>query len=303
MSRKWQIRIVVLIVLFAFGVYLRLHRRATSYIKRYDLVDVKDSTQIAELSIIKGNDTISIKKAGTGWAVFMKGKKLPANNARVWELVNKVINARYQIASENASQPDVYGIDSTSFLFSVKTDNGKVVTLKAGKRGPTYSSFYFVFPGKKKIYLLMGIPRYTISTDVSAYRDKSVVDFKKEDIKSLVVYNGKDSLVIKREKDTFISIPERDSTSIMATINRARVITAFGFAEDEPDSVTGLMNTNKKMVFVTQSDDTTVVYIGNKGKYALYVATSKRPGEVFKVYKNWFDDVLKKAKLLTDFKK
>ncbi len=303
MSRKWQIRIAVLIVLFAFGVYLRLHRRATSYIKRYNLVEVEDSTHIAELNIIKGNDTISIKKAGTGWAVFMKGKNLPANNARVWELVNKVINARYQIASENASQPDVYGIDSTSFLFSVKTDNGKVVTLKAGKRGPTYSSFYFVFPGKKKIYLLMGIPRYTISTDVSAYRDKSVVDFKREDIKSLVVYNGKDSLLIKRKKDTFISIPERDSTSIMATINRARVITAFGFAEDEPDSVTGLMNTNKKMIFVTQSDDTVVVYIGNKGKYALYVATSKRPGEVFKVYKNWFDDVLKKAKLLTDFKK
>lgn len=303
MSRKWQIRIAVLVILFVFGVYLRIHRRATSYIKRYDLVEVKDSTQIVGFNIVKGEDTITILKEGEKWIVLSEGRKLPANASRVWDLVRKVIDARYQIAGENARNLDVYGIDSTSFIFSVKTADGKVVTLEAGKRGPTYSSFYFVFPGRKKVYLLFGIPRYTISTDLDSYRDKNVVDFKKDDIKALMVFNGGDSLVIKRKNDTFVSIPQRDSASIEATINRARVITAFGFAENEPDSVTGLKNTNKRIVFITQSDDTTVVYIGNKGKYALYVSVNKRPGEVFKVYRSWFEEVLKKAKLLTDFKK
>ncbi len=302
MRKKWEIRIGILIVLFVFGIYLRVHRKATSYIKRYTLVNVKDTTGIAGFGIIKGKDTILIKKHGEQWVVVLNGREFPANNAKAWELAGKVVKANYQIASESPKDLGTYGIDTTSFVFEIFTNDGKTVRLKVGKRGPTYNSFYFVFPGKKKVYLLMGIPRYTISTDVDAYRDRKVVDIKKEDIKSLIICNGPDTLLIKRKKDTFIAIPELDTASIMATLNRARVMTAFGFADEEPDSVTGLENTDKKIVLITQSDDTFIVFVGNKGKYALYVTTNKRPGEVFKVYRNWFDEILKKAGLLKEEK-
>ncbi len=303
MKRKWEIRIAVLLILLIFGVYVRIHRHATSYIKTYNLVKVADSTGISLLRITNSKDTILLKNNNGKWDVVYRGKDLPANNQRIWELVNKLLKSSYQVAGVNTKDFIMYGIDSTSFVFAVKTKDGKETIITVGKRGPTYSSFYFVFPDRKKIYLLSGIPRYSISTRVDDYRDRNVVDIKKEDLKLLTIINNKDTLVIKRMGDSLISTPKRDTASLMSTINRSRVLTAFAFADTVNDSITGLDSTSKKVIYVTESDDTIVLYIGNKGKSALYVKSSKRPGEVFKVYKSWFDEVLKKAKLLTDLKK
>ncbi len=300
MKGKWNLRIGILLFLLVFGIYVRFHRRSASYIKRYRLLNIPDSTHIVEFDIIKSGDTIRLNKKTNRWSVSFGGRKLPANANKIENLASRLAEAKYQIAGLNTKDLKEYGIsDSASTILTIKTDRGETKTLIIGKRGPTYSSFYFVFPDKKKVYLLLGVAPYIVSTEAEAYRDKNVVNLKVDDIKSFTLISDRDTLRITRMGDSLKSDPPRDTATIKATLNRARVLTAFGFADELPDSITGIKSSNKKIVFITQQDDTIKITVGKKGKHALYVASSKRPGEVFKVYLNWFDEVLKKAGMLT----
>ena len=300
MKGKWGVRIGVLFVLIIFGIYLRIHKKSTSYIKRYKLLNIADSTHISGFEIVSGTDTVMLNKRDGRWMVVINGKELPANANKIENLAAKFAEAEYQVAGLNTKDIESYGInDTSSTVITVKTDAGDTKTLIMGKRGPTYSSFYFVFPEREKIYLLMGIPRYSISSRKDDYRDKSVINLKLEDIKAFTLIAGKDTLSIIRTADSFVSVPVRDSGTIKAVINRARVLTAFGFADTLSDSVTGISSSDRKIVFVTQQDDTITITVGKKGEHALYVASNKRPGEIFKVYLSWFDEVLKKSGILT----
>jgi len=231
--------------------------------------------------------------------IVSKDRELPANAKKVENLAAKFASAEYQVAGLNTKDMQSYGINDSSSIVTIRTDLNKERSLIIGKRGPTYSSFYFVFPDRKKIYLLMGIPLYTVSAHRNDYREKSVVNLKITDIKAFTLISGKDTLLVTRSGDTFQSVPQKDTSTIKGVLNRARVLTAFSFADAEPDSITGIKSSNKRVVFVTQQDDTIIITVGKKGKYALYVSVNKRPGEVFKVYRSWFDEVLKKAGILT----
>lgn len=303
MSSKWHLRLGILLILFIFGVYIRVHEKRTSYIKRHALLNIPDSTHIVGFSIIKDTDTIVLKRENDKWVIELENKRLPANINKVEELASKFVNAEYQIAGLTTKDMEVYGInDTTSTKIVIKTDKGKTKTLIMGKRGPIYNSFYFVFPDRKRVYLLFGMPPYSISTKIEDYRDKKVVNIKLDDIKEFTLISGKDTLRIERVNDSFRAYPEKDTLTIHSVLNRSRVLTAFGFAEDLPDSITGVLSSNKKVIFITHEDDTVLITVGNKGENALFVLSNKRPGEVFKVYRSWFDEVLKKAGILTNSK-
>lgn len=298
MKRKWTLRLGVLVILIIFGVYLRIHKRNVGYIKRYKLLNVADSTEITSIKIVKSSDTVLLKRENSGWKIDIKGRLLPANTKKIDNLAGKFVVATYQVAGINTKNLSSYGInDTSSTKLMIGTKDGKTKMLEIGKRGPLYSSFYFVFPDKKRVYVLFGIPLYEISTNTENYRDKEVLNLKIEDIKSFTLINEKDTFKVTQLGDTFISNPPEDTSVIKGVLNRARVLTAFGFADDLPDSITGIKNSNKKILFVSQQDDTIEITVGKKGKSALYVSTNKRPGEIFKVYLSWFDEVLEKANL------
>ncbi len=299
MNRKWTVRLGILVLFIIFGIYLKIHQKSTGYIKRYKLLNIADSTEITGIKMIRDTDTVMLARRGNNWVVNLKGRVLPANNDRINQLAGKMLQATYQIAGYNMKNKADYGInDTSSTRLFITTKDGKTKTLIIGKRGPVYSSFYFVFPKTKKVYTLFGLAPYEISTNTDNYRNKKIVDLKLKDIKSFTLINDKDTFSVKVSGDTFISNPVKDTSVIKATINRARVLTAFGFADNKPSNETGLKDSNKRVVFITQQDDTIEITVGKKDKYALYVASNKRPGEVFKIYRSWFDEVLKKAGLL-----
>jgi hypothetical protein len=94
-----------------------------------------------------------------------------------------------------------YGLDDPLVVLQFGTESTDYDTLYIGHHNPTRSFVYSRLSGQRRVLLLPQTVFSNASKKLLAFRDKSVMDFEKEDVNRMVIRRKDDTLVFKRVED------------------------------------------------------------------------------------------------------
>jgi hypothetical protein len=197
----------------------------------------KDTTTSIHLS--SAGKQVTVSKSDTVWKVDGKDASKDKVDSLFAALSKTVLG---EVVSNNPKNAEDYSLSSSSATLLNLTGNAKNLVVLIGKRGQAGDSFYVKKDGSNIVYLANGGLFDVLSTNVSDWQDKTVVNIPSADIASILIDGAKKLMIIKKDDKNWDitkdgnkkTVPDDDAkTSIGAVAS----ITATDFATEEDNKI------------------------------------------------------------------
>jgi hypothetical protein len=189
--------LILVIIIIAAGLYLAFHKSDRTQYKIPDIskINIDDITRI---EIAARGNKIVLSKKDSGW--FLPPKDYPADGAKIksmlFEIEDMAITdlvseskayARYQLDDENKIAVKAWAKDKLKREFDV------------GKEAATYQHTFIRLSGNPNVYHARGDFRRKFDQSAAGLRDREVLAFDPDTLKSMRITNGPDTLELTRE--------------------------------------------------------------------------------------------------------
>ncbi|MBD3345071.1 MAG: DUF4340 domain-containing protein [Chitinivibrionales bacterium] len=129
----------------------------------------------------------------------------PADSAAVQSALEKFEKMKKdEVISQNPEKQELFEVDEgNGVLVEVWNDKGNSIgKFRIGKKGTDWSSHYVRPVGSNTVYSVRGSIKYSFFTEVKRWRDKSIVEFNKDRLKTITLTKQGSELVLEKEIDT-----------------------------------------------------------------------------------------------------
>jgi Domain of unknown function (DUF4340) len=240
---------------------------------------------VSEVTLTYPDQQIVVKRTAAGWHL-QKPVDVDADQTAVDNLVRAIadVEVKRTVESDGTSL-GVYGLDKPETIVSVELSNGKKLpAIRVGKTAPVGFSAYAQLEGSSEVKLVPSVFHSGMKRDVKDLRNKTVIDFKDEDVRSIELATPQSLIEVVRDGSRWkIDKPATlaaDPTEIRGLLSSLRGVRAEDFV-DAPTSLAdyGLDAPREKIAVVLGKDKARKeLWIGaekaDKSKNMLYV---KRP--------------------------
>ncbi len=234
--------IAAVFLIYFFSVEQPRHQEELREIERSTRITDLKRKNIFHVTIARDVDTLAFDREGEGWRITVPVKD-NANAAAVNTLVSSALEAKIErsLRSEDIDEA-AYGLgsppDATLILQTTARDTS--LTIHLGRHNITKSHFYARLDTSEEVLLLpAGLRRYALQ-ELSDFRDKSLIGFDLDDVRSLTLSSPDHSLSwTKDSRDRWTAVLSGDTVvggkdQIDAVLRRLRGIRVRRFLSDNP---------------------------------------------------------------------
>lgn len=285
MKKEYLILIALILIL---GAYLLSHKENQN---NYTLPQIEsiDISKITSLVLDKKEGQINFTKKEDAWLLTDKG--YPADSSSVENMLNALKTLKLSALVSQKGDLKRYELDDASRIF-VKAMKGQEVIFEftMGKTAPSFNHTFVMLADDKNIYHAAGSFRSSFDKAVADFRDKKVVEFKKESLKRLTIEKDglSKTLVSKEEKkdneEVSINWEAEDGTSVNGEVV-SDLISAVSFLECDTyleDSVKQALDTEPPLCRINlETDDKIQLNLFSTDKEGSFKAVSSMNGYAF----------------------
>jgi hypothetical protein len=241
--------------------------------------------EVSAITLTYPDQQIVVKRTGAGWHL-QKPIDVDADQTAVDNLLHAVSDAEVKRSIESAgSSLAVYGLDKPAAIVSIALSNGKSLpAIRVGKAAPVGFSAYAQLEGSSDVKLVPSVFQTGMKRDVKDLRNKTIIDFKDEDVQSLELATAERTIHVVRDGDGWkIDQPtslKADPSEVRGVLSSLRGARAEDFV-DAPTALAdyGLDNPREKVAVIVGKDNSRKeLWLGSErakdSKNVLYV---KRP--------------------------
>ena len=174
--KQWKGTFIALIVLIALGAYVGYfvwggHGKSKKSTPTPTLEPVLSGIKekdVTDVIIAGAPKVMALRKQKDGWKV-LSPKKHDGDDRKIDRALSHLISASPTRVITGTKDLRGFGLDSPKWYITLKTSQGKVVTLRIGNQNPSGVSYYVQLEGEKdKIYM---IPTFPID-EITAFLNK-----------------------------------------------------------------------------------------------------------------------------------
>lgn len=232
---KWRNLGFIAAAFLALGAYVYLYEikgekkreEASEKEKKLFQFEQKD---VAALTIKTGGDEFVLQKEKEAWKLT-KPIESRADKSTADSVAIDLASAKTDRAIE---EPNIdwkkYGLAPPTVKLTAKLNDGKTYDLELGEKDFTDSSVFARIPGQNKVLVLPSSLLTSVNKKLLDFRDKTVLEFQKDQIKEMVVgVNGKEYRFEKSGDDWSVKTPfqsrgdRTEINSIVSDLDFAKV--------------------------------------------------------------------------------
>ncbi|PIR43415.1 hypothetical protein COV24_02645 [candidate division WWE3 bacterium CG10_big_fil_rev_8_21_14_0_10_32_10] len=244
------------------------------------------SDDVSKITITKTDTQINIQKKENSWTI----ENFKADPDKINTLLTNLSNIKIsKTASTNKDNFKDMGIGETGYKLKIfYTDKEK--TYNIGNSGYTPNSFFINLDGVDTVYLAEGNLNSSISSDISFWRNKTVVDIPEDSIDKITV-SGTTSMVLTKDSKNVWRINEKEVPDDKNILNILSSLKATTFLNEEE-----IKNfVNNKILYTINLENTKQSLATNLEVAevdTLYYIKNLNTEEYFKVSKNLLDNLV-----------
>ena len=297
---KWKnmgILAAVLALLFAYVYFYEIkgekkREEAEEKAKKLFPFEEKD---IAQIDLNNPEGKLSLQKNKDGWKL-LKPVEAKADKASCDSLAGDLASVKVDRTLE---EPNInwknFGLDPAAIQLTVKLNDGKTHELELGEKDFSSSSVFARIPGQNKVLVLAStLLQSDANKKVIEFRDKSVLEFQRDQLKALdVVRKDKEFKFEKSGDDWLIKKPfdgrgdNSEINSVLSDLEFAKVEDFVSPPLEEPKKY-GLDKPEVRVdLFLGDNRARKTLLIGNKVDNNYYAKDESRD-VVFKVKEDLF---------------
>lgn len=269
------------IVLYYFLIDVPTEKRDKEEKIRSKKVLLFDSGDVEAFSIIKGNNSITLKRSGTNqWQmtspVDAKGDSATASNF----LSSLSILSFTRVVEDSPKDLAIFGLDTPALEITLSLKNGETKKIQVGDNNPMGNKIYLARSGDNKV-LTAAITLNSLDRRVYDLRDKTILDFETSQITKLECTRDEKTLTIEKLGDSW-KLSEEETTAkgneneIANFLNTMRAARVKEFIEENPEQLATYGLDNSKLVLKLigpEASDPITLLIGKKFGSRFYAKT------------------------------
>jgi hypothetical protein len=204
-------------------------------------------------------ESLILERDGEAWRLVSpiraRGDRSAAGN-----LVSEIAGARSQRSVECGGAWNDYGLADPKFTVFVSAGGGDADTFLVGDRNPTGDFVYVRKPGRSEVFLTEASLAASLGKPVFDLRDRSVLDFEKDDVRRLEIRGPAGKMILERTPggwDLRSPFEAAASTNgVDEILNRIKWAEAGAFVDESPRSTAryGLDRPFLRLLLVTGAD-------------------------------------------------
>ena len=196
MKKEYLILIALILI---FSAYLLVHKENKD---NYTLPEIEkiDVSKITGLIIDKKPESIKFTKKGKNW--LLTDKEYPADSSSVENMLDTFKTLKLSALVSQKTDLKRYQLDDQNRIRVKVMEGAKAIfEFSMGKTAPTFNHTFVMLVNDHNIYHANGSFRSYFDKTVEDFRDKKVLEFKKESIKRFTVKkDGLSKTLVSKEE-------------------------------------------------------------------------------------------------------
>jgi hypothetical protein len=304
---RFRTTLILLILLLGLGAYLYFVElpKAAEKEKKSTLYDVEED-QVTSLGLAYADREIALTKEGDSWRMT-KPVDTAGDGPSIENLIKSIVTAEVKKELEGtASNLASYGLEPPFVTVTIGLAGDKQPPkLLVGNNAPVGGSAYALREGDQAVLLTTSSLRYAADKQPKDLRDKKLLDFKDEDIRTFEIQRPGSRVKVERKDAAWEVSPgshQGDESAVTTYLSSLRSLRAAEFPDDKPSDLSpyGLDEPQLDIVLHLKDDRKISVRFGTQlPSKNVYVHTSELPG-VYEVGEYAYRNLDKSAPDLRD---
>ncbi|MCV9386470.1 DUF4340 domain-containing protein [Reichenbachiella ulvae] len=227
---------------------------------RSELVELNVEA-VTGLEVEAPNSSVSVKKEGEDWSVSLPdGKTVPAVASSVENAINALNTIKpSRLASKKEEKWKDYQVDSAGTRVKVYQGDEVALDIILGRfamEGQRSYSTFVRLAEDTEVYNVKDFMAFSVPSDASAYRDKSLAKVNKDSLAQVSVSYPADSSFVLTQADGrwLIEGQEADSAAVSKYLQSFRNVSSSKFYNEEvsgtPEAVLKLENNDGSIITI-----------------------------------------------------
>jgi hypothetical protein len=249
------------------------------------------------LEVTKGKDTTIIKKEGDAYKI-VKPIAYPADKDAAKLAFEAIAKMDFgNIVSDQKSRQTEFEVGDDGLRVAIKKGEKLLADLRVGKT--TNQMTMVRVEGKNDVWAVMGLPKYQLDKDTSAWRDKTITQFEEKDAEKLQVVTKSGAKIVLSKPaprdggaapewqlvESSVKVEPFDKSIATGVASQLATWKANEFADDAKPEETGLDSPSLTVTVGLHNGTQQTALVGNKkGEEDWYVKLADKP-QVFLVKK------------------
>ncbi len=284
---RFRTTLILIAILLAAGAYVYFveQPKQEAAAKKPTLYEAK-AEDVTSVGLVYSDRQVEIVKTDDKWKLT-KPLETAGDESAIKNLVNAVIGCEIAKELEDANTDlKVYGLDTpfVTVSFGTKGDKQPPKT-RFGKTTPVGSSAYAQREGEQKVLLANSSCRHALDKQVKDLRDKTLVDFKDDDVQAFQIERPGAFISLERKDGAWQVSPgpyKADANAVRTYLSSVRALRAVEFPDDSPvpdGGLYGLGDPRLRIRMRTGESTETVVELGKETSTKnVYVQVLGKPG-------------------------
>ncbi len=203
-SRGTFILLAILAGLVAYYYFVEIkggQRKQQAKEKSEKLLTLEED-EIQTITLIRSQDTVVLERADDDGWTMSEPLQTDADASAVDDFLSELASAKAERDIDTQESLAGFGLAPPAYTVIVASKKQETDTLRVGDKNPT-DRYLFVLSSKKPGVVLTGTQLEThLEKDIFAFRDKSVLRFRKEDVSQIELQRqGMEDIRISRQGD------------------------------------------------------------------------------------------------------
>ncbi|MEW5979058.1 MAG: DUF4340 domain-containing protein [Acidobacteriota bacterium] len=295
---KWRNLAIVAAVFAALGAYVYFYEikgekkreEAAENAKKLFAFESKD---VAVLTIHSSNGEITLEKVQEGWKIS-KPLEAKADKFAADGLASDLASLKIERTLEDEKpQWTTYGLESPQLKVTAKLSDGKTHELEFGEKDFTDFSIFARVPGQDKVLVLPTGLFNSANKKLLDFRDKTVVEFQRDQLKEFTVaVKGKEFTFEKNKDDWMVKKPfqaRADNSEVNSVVSDLESAKAEDFVDAPTDlKAYGLSSPDVRVdLYLGDNRTRRTLLIGKKVDSSYYAKDDSR-STIFKIREDLF---------------
>ncbi len=275
-----------------------------------------DTAEVEKIRLKNEANDFTLVRSGKDWTVHHMKLKARGDKIEIDNYLHTLATSRIkEFVEENAKSLSKYGLRSPAIELELhRKGHSRPLTLLAGEKRDT-SGYYGKVASAANVVLLGNQMHKILSKQFVEFMDRSLLEFKEENVSALVIKNGEETIRLARNgADWKITQPQTlrvDPTAVktvLIDLQEAR-IKEFIKTVDKSPALFGLDFPSKTFTVHEKSGNTWTMKVGNPSiNRENFFATRSEDGTVFSVSADTVEKLFRslhdlRYKKLLEFKK
>lgn len=202
---------------------------------------VFEKEDVQRIKITHSGKTIECQKEGDRWKIIHP-VKTEADKWAVEGIVSSLQRAKIErVIDENPEDLRGYGLDPPQVKLEIRLKNGQADTIYLGDKNPTQTYVFAKLGGSNRVFTTYASLLNVSKKDLFDLRDKTVLNFKKEDVNKLILNcRGEKFVCSKIEDEWKLEKPikvKADKSQINKILNKLKYAKAKEFVAEKPENL------------------------------------------------------------------